>query len=103
MNPRGFFWLLSASIVLLVLISCVGCGNVTLNGEALTAAQQSSQDAATAVQRANADSATPAWVKAYLLEDAKQWRSYVRSATKDADWGPSLPGDPTTQPAGAAQ
>ena len=80
-----------------------GCGNVTLQGDAMTAAQQSSQDSATAIQRANADPATPAWVKAYLLEDARQWRSFVRSANKQANWGPTLPGDATTQPTGGAQ
>ena len=97
--------------MVLILVACglclvaylPGCGNVSLQGEAMTAAQQSSQDAATAVQRANADPATPAWVRAYLLEDAKQWRSYVRSANKQANWGPALPGDPATQPAGGAQ
>ena len=90
-------------IVGLMAMMLAGCGNVSLQGEAMTAAQQSSQDAATAVQRANADPATPSWLKAYLLEDAKQWRSFVRAANKQSTWGPTLPGEATTQPAGGAQ
>lgn len=86
----------------LVLMIC-GCGNVSLKGEAMTAAQQSSQDAATAVQRADADPAAPSWLKVYLVENARQWRWFVRSANKQAAWGPTLPGDAATQPAGGAQ
>ena len=67
-----------------------GCGNVTLKGDAMTAAQQSTMDAYQAVQRADADPASPAWEKAYLQENFKQWRFYVRSANKDANWGPKL-------------
>jgi len=70
-----------------------GCGNVTLKGDAMTAAQQSTMDAYQAVQRADADPATPAWEKAYLAENFKQWRFYVRSANKDANWGPKLAGE----------
>lgn len=65
-----------------------GCGNVYLKGEALVAAQQSSLDAYQAVQRA--DTAQPATIKAYLAENFKQWRSFVRAAKKDEAWGPKL-------------
>jgi len=80
--------------VLCVLCGCLflgGCGNVTLKGEALTAAQASTVDALQAVNRAEADPATPAWEKAYLRGNFKQWRLFVRSAMKDLAWGPRLP------------
>ena len=76
--------LLAAALVLLCL---AGCGNVYLRGEALTAAETSAMDAFGAAQRAEAE---PAWQKAYLQENFKQWRSFVRSARKDEAWGPKL-------------
>lgn len=77
-------------VICLVAFMMAGCGNVSLSGEALTAAQQSTMDAYQAVQRADADPATPAWQKAYLSENFLQWRSFVRSAHKDMNWGPKL-------------
>jgi hypothetical protein len=66
----------------------------------MTAAQQSTMDAYQSVTRANSEPATPAWEKAYLTENFKQWRSYVRSAIKNATWGPLLDSEkPATQPA----
>ncbi len=90
------------AIVALVLVACAGCGNVYLKGEALTAAETSAMDAFQAVQRAEAPPAAtqppeaiaPPWMKAYLEENFKQWRSFVRSAHKDTNWGPKLPGEP---------
>jgi hypothetical protein len=35
----------------------------------------------------------PAWLRAYLAEDFKQWRFFVRSARKDEAWGPRLEGE----------
>jgi hypothetical protein len=67
-----------------------GCGNVSLTGEALTAAQTSTLDAYQAVQRAAADPAVPDWEQAYLEENFKQWRCFVQSAKKDLNWGPKL-------------
>jgi predicted aminopeptidase len=93
------------TLMLLVALSCVavlgvaGCGNVYLSGDGLTAAQQSTMDAYQAVQRADADPATPATLRVYLSENFKQWRFFVRSAVKDLNWGPKLPGESTTQPA----
>lgn len=83
-------------ILALVLVSVVvlaGCGNVTLRGEAMTAAQTSTMDAYQAVQRAQIDAATPAWENAYLQENFKQWRFFVRSANKNDQWGPKLEGE----------
>jgi hypothetical protein len=87
-------------VVCIVCVGLVGCGNVYLQGDALTATQNSALDAYQAVQRGAADPATPAWENAYLQENFKQWRSYVRSAVKDANWGPKLPGEsaPASQP-----
>jgi hypothetical protein len=86
--------------VALILCLLAGCGNVSLSGDAMTAAQQSTMDAYQSVTRANSEPATPAWEKAYLTENFKQWRSYVRSAIKNATWGPLLDSEkPATQPA----
>ncbi len=86
-----------AMVILAVFVA--GCGNVYLSGDGLTAAQQSTMDAYQAVQRADADPATPATLRVYLSENFKQWRFFVRSAVKDLNWGPKLPGESTTQPA----
>ena len=97
---------LAMCIGLLVVLGVTGCGNVYLRGEALTAAETSTLDAYQALQRVDpcpscADPATvttqPAvepWVKAYLTENFKQWRFFVRSARKDLTWGPKLEGEP---------
>jgi len=84
--------------IMLLALSCVavggaGCGNVYLRGEALTAAETSTMDAYQSAQRASAEPATPAWEKAYLTENFKQWRFFVRSARKDLTWGPRLEGE----------
>ena len=75
--------------VALLALAC-GCGNVQLRGEALTAAETSAMDAFQAARRAETE---PAWQKAYLEENFKQWRSFVRSARKDETWGPALPAE----------
>lgn len=77
-------------VVLVFLLAVPGCGNVYLKGDALTAAETSTIDAYQASQRATAEPATPAWEKAYLEENFKQWRLFVRSARKDLTWGPKL-------------
>ena len=82
--------ILAAALVLLCL---GGCGNVYLRGEALTAAETSTMDAFQAAQRATAEPATPTWEKAYLEENFKQWRLFVRAAHKDEAWGPKLEGE----------
>jgi len=46
-----------------------------------------------AAQRAEKEPATPDWEKAYLAENFKQWRFFVRSARKDETWGPKLEGE----------
>jgi hypothetical protein len=82
--------------VLVMAIGLAGCGNVDLRGEGLASAQQSAMDAYQATQRADADPATPAWQKAYLTENFKQWRFFVRSARKDGNWGPKLADETAT-------
>jgi len=84
----------------LVLLCLAGCGNVYLRGEALTAAETSAMDAFWAAQRAGAEPDAPAWQKAYLAENFKQWRSFVRSARKDEDWGPTLQDEAPAAPEG---
>ena len=70
-----------------------GCGNVYLKGDALTAAQTSATDAYNAAIRGHKEPAAPLWMSAYLDENYLQWRSFVRSATKDTTWGPKLEGE----------
>ena len=81
-------------IVAAILVAAfAGCGNVYLRGEALTAAETSALHANEAQRRAAEQSVEPPWVRAYLLENARQWREFVRSAHKDKTWGPVLEGD----------
>jgi hypothetical protein len=72
-----------------------GCGNVSLRGDAMTAAQQSTMDAYQAVLRSGDPATQPAsgTIKSYLTENFKQWRSFVRSAKADLTWGPKLAGE----------
>ena len=83
-------WML---VLMAMVIFVAGCGNVSLQGEALTAAETSTMDAYQAVQRAQADPAMPSWETAYLQENFKQWRFFVRSVRKDLTWGPKLEGE----------
>ena len=75
------------------LLPLAGCGNVSLKGEALTAAEVSTLDAHQAVLRTQADESAPLWTRAYLVENFRQWRFFVRSARKDLTWGPKLEGE----------
>lgn len=96
---------LAMCIGLLVVLGVTGCGNVYLRGEALTAAETSTLDAYGALQRvdpcpscmdptaATTQPSVEPWVKAYLAENFKQWRFFVRSARKDLTWGPKLEGE----------
>ena len=86
-------WTVAGVLAVLVVLCLAGCGNVYLRGEALTAAETSTMDAFQATQRADAEPAMPAWQKAYLQENFKQWRFFVRSARKDDAWGPKLEGE----------
>jgi len=80
-------------VAVIGLVCMAGCGNVYLRGDALTAAETSAMDAHQAAQRAVNEPATPDWEKAYLAENFKQWRFFVRSARKDLSWGPKLEGE----------
>ena len=86
-------------LVFLTVCLLAGCGNVYLQGDAMTAAQSSTMDAYGFYQRVDGNSQPLA--KAYALENATQWRWFVRSALKSTTWGPALPGDPNQQ--GGAQ
>jgi len=85
-------------LALLLAMFAGGCGNVYLTGEALTAAETSALDAYNAQTRAvtggpTSQPAEPAWVRSYLAENFKQWRSFVRAAKRDLNWGPKLEGE----------
>jgi hypothetical protein len=86
---NGLFVLMLVAVLAAAVLP--GCGNVSLKGDAMTAAQNSAMNAYQADIRAEKDPAVPAWLKAYLAEDFKQWRFFVRSANKDMGWGPRLP------------
>ena len=90
-------WILGVLCLLALLVAVVGCGNVYLQGDAMTACQTSAMDAYGASQRAHVDANAAGegmtWEAIYLDENYKQWRSFVRSATKDTTWGPKLPGE----------
>ena len=77
------------TVIAILCIACValtGC-QVYLGGEAMTAATTSAVDAVEAARRADADENTPQWLKSYTVENAKQWREFVRSAKRDGNWG----------------
>lgn len=87
-------WIMIASVaaIMIAMATCLpGCGNVYLSGDALTCTEVSATDAFNAAQRAQPDPNIPNWMKGYLDENFKQWRSYVRSAKRDMTWGPTLP------------
>ena len=102
-GSRGTRSFLPLLCLLCVALFLSGCGNVALHGEALIAAERSAMDAYQAATRNDAyatqPTTAPAWHKAYLEENFKQWRYFVRSALKDLTWGPALPSEATTQPA----
>ncbi len=85
--------LLTLVVMVAALFVTAGCGNVYLKGDALTAAETSTLDACNAANRATADPNTPAWERAYLVENCRQWRDFVRSAHKDPNWGPRIAGE----------
>jgi hypothetical protein len=92
--------MLAIVIAVLVVLGLAGCGNVYLRGDALTAAETSTMDAYQAVERAapQREPDCPAWLRAYLEENFRQWRFFVRSARKDLTWGPKLEAE---RPAGS--
>ena len=94
---QGQIVMLLCMAVAVLGLACVGgCGNVTLRGDALTAAEMSTMDAYQAAQRSGAVEAMrtgtpPTWEQSFLIENFKQWRFFVRSACKNLTWGPKLP------------
>jgi len=78
-------------LIVLLVASAAGCGNVNVWGEGRTALETSTMDAYLAAQKASTDEAMPAWGKAYIEENFRQWRYFARAAHKDTNWGPKLP------------
>jgi hypothetical protein len=77
----------------LVVLALAGCGNVYLTGDAMGCAENSALDAAGFAYRVREDPNASRLVRYYAVENAEQWRWFVRSAKKDLSWGPRLPGD----------
>ena len=86
-------WIVMVLVVLGMLVMAPGCGNVYLAGDAMTAAECSAIDAAGFAYRVREDGNAGPLVRCYAVENASQWRCFVRSAKKDLSWGPKLPGD----------
>lgn len=82
--------------LLLLLCGVAGCGNVYLRGEAATAVETSAMDSYLVAQKAGADGTCPTWVKGYLEENFRQWRSFARSNRAEPTWGPRLASENTT-------
>jgi hypothetical protein len=80
-------------VMVMAALWAAGCGSVYLQGEAMTAAESSALDAAGFAERVEVDGNASPLVRAYAVENAEQWRYFVRSAKKDQSWGPKLPGD----------
>jgi hypothetical protein len=78
-------------VVFVLAFLVAGCGNVYLQGDAMTAVESSTLDAYGFYQRVDGN-ALP-FVKAYAAENVQQWRWFARSAKNDLAWGPKLPGD----------
>ena len=91
-------WMRGAALVFVavVVMTCfTGCASVQLRGDALTAAETSALDAYQAVHRSGAVESMRTgkqltMEQAYLVENFRQWRFYVRAARKDLSWGPRL-------------
>lgn len=88
----GLF-LIAMALAMAIMVS--GCGNVELRDQAMTAAEVSTTQAFEAARRAEADEACPIWLKAYTVENAKQWRYFVRAAKKSETWGPLFENETT--------
>ena len=73
-----------ASIILLALMA--GCQDVTLRGQAMSAAENSAIHAFEAHKRWDCRSEC----KAYKKLNAEQWRWFVRAAKRDNAWGVEL-------------
>ena len=102
MTMKRNVWMRGAVLVFVAVIgmTCLpACGgNVYLRGDALTASEASAMDAYQAVHRSGAVESVRAgkqmtWEQQYFLENFRHWRSLVRSAHKNLNWGPTLPNE----------
>ena len=79
--------------MILIAVLCLvfaGCQDVTLRGQAMSAAENSTLHAFEAHKRFVEADGKPVWAGLYLKENAVQWRSFVRAAKKSPDWGKEL-------------
>jgi len=94
-------WMRGAVLVFVAVVGMTcftGCASVQLRGDALTAAETSTMDAYQAVHRSGAVESMRAgkqltWEESYFVNNFRQWRSLVRSANKNLNWGPTLPSE----------
>jgi len=70
----------SLLVLLLLLVSVTGCGNVYLQGEAKTAVTQSAILSQEAARRAEEQEVQPEWVVEFLQENASWWDAFNRAA-----------------------
>jgi hypothetical protein len=95
-------WIVMVLLVLGLLVTAAGCGNVSVQGDAMTALESSTMDALGFVERVEADPGASPLVKGYATENFIQWRWFARSAKKDLNWGPKLPSEANTVSTGAS-
>ena len=98
-------YVLCLLLIVALVASAAGCGNVNVSGQAATALEASALDAYQAYIRAAKPAAAPPatrpadepiaplWMQAYLGENYLQWRWFVRANRRDLTWGPKLPGE----------
>ena len=84
-------WIVMVLLVLGLVVTAAGCGNVSVQGDAMTALETSTLDAFGFLERVRSDPNASSLFRCYATENFVQWRWFARSAKKDLNWGPKLP------------
>ena len=80
-------------LCLSLLAMAAGCGNVSVQGDAMAALEASTMDAYDFASRVQSDPGASPLVKAYATDNFVRWRWFACSAKNDSNWGPTLPVD----------
>jgi hypothetical protein len=95
-------WIGMVVLVLGAMGLAAGCGNVSVQGDAMTALESSTMDAFGYLERVQVDANASPLTRGYAEENFVQWRWFARSAKKDLNWGPKLPSEANTVSTGAS-
>ena len=95
-------WIVMVLVALGMLVTVAGCGNVSVQGDAMTALETSTLDAFGFLERVQADPNARSLYRCYATENFVQWRWFARSAKKDMNWGPKLPTEANSACTGGA-